>query len=182
MLYAFTPTASRLNYRLDTYKENLGEGSYRLENLQNDINRIVPSDYLKDGHIIKPETFLKKHPEKAQEVADLLNATPSTKEIYDDRQQTIEKYGGEPETFQQWKENTRENNRIREAVDANLSGLYKYKGGKKIPRNKSSAQMIDYLKQSHKSKELMSYIADNIETLNKGRRIPRFKGVLEKGF
>ena len=182
MLYAFTPTASRLNYRLDTYKENLGEGSYRLENLQNDINRIVPLEYLKDGHIIKPETFLKKHPEKAQEVADLLNASPTTKEIYDDRQKTLDKYGHEKESFEEWKQKTKENNRIRDAIDSNISGLYKYRGGQKIPRNKSSAQMISYLKQSHKSKELMSYIADNIETLNKGRRIPRFKGVLEKGF
>lgn len=180
MLYAMTPTANKVNYRLQSFKENFGSNSIQAERLQNELNRIVPSEFLKNGKLVRPETFLKKHPEKAQEIADLLKTTPTTDEIYRQRQKNRKRRGEEEESRQEYYEKVKANNKIKKEIDENLSGLYTYKHGVRVPRNKSSAEMISYLKQSHKSNELINYIADNISTLNKGRRIPKFKGLAYK--
>ena len=182
MIYALTPTVNKLNARLKQYEENYGKNSWRANNLRTQITQIVPEDYLDGAKIRKPETLLKNGGQfVAEDLKNLLDNSPTPEELYWKEQKRRKAVGDQQETRKEYKSRTKRNAEINATISESLDKLYKYKNGKRIAKNKSAQKMINYLRKQHKSQELIEYIADNIETLTRGRRIPTFKGVTERG-
>ena len=175
MIYSGRSTIEKINYRLKSYMDTWGKHGYRTEYTLNKVYEVIPDEFIKDGKIIKPEKVFKA---VGQELEKLEKSIPTVQDIYLNIQR--KKPTEERESMKEWKKSVAENESIRQSITNSLDKLYKYKGGRKIAINKSAQNIIDVLRESHKSKDAIQWASEKIDAIQHKKRVMPYKGIKQK--